>query len=143
MHAVIVDTTLTTPPTGGGQTFLIELCRAFTHLGWRMSVVTQPGPELAVVASLVKAGADVHDKIWRRAHLPEERGRALAAWVNSESPDVYVVSISPDAGWLALPLLDPLIPTVSIAHNDVNAFYEPLKYYRLFIDSAVGVSETI
>ncbi len=143
MHAVIVDTTLTTPPTGGGQTFLIELCRAFTQMSWRMSVVTQPGPEGAVVTSLEKVGAEMHDNIWRRADLPEERGRALAAWVNSESPDVYVISISPDAGWLALPSLDPSIPTVSIAHNDVSAFYEPLKYYHLFIDAAVGVSETI
>ncbi len=143
MHAVIVDTTLTTPPTGGGQTFLIELCRAFTQMSWRMSVVTQPGPEGAVVGSLEKVGAEMHDNIWRRADLPEERGRALAAWVNSESPDVYVISISPDAGWLALPSLDPSIPTVSIAHNDVSAFYEPLKYYHLFIDAAVGVSETI
>jgi glycosyltransferase involved in cell wall biosynthesis len=63
--------------------------------------------------------------------------------VNSEKPNVYVVSISPDTGWLALPSLDPSIPTVSIAHNDVDAFYEPLKYYHLFIDSAIGVSETI
>jgi glycosyltransferase involved in cell wall biosynthesis len=108
-----------------------------------MSVVTQPGPERAIADSLSAVGAEVHEDIWRRAHLPEERGRALAAWVNSEKPDVYVVSISPDTGWLALPSLDPSIPTVSIAHNDVGAFYEPLKYYHLFIDLAVGVSETI
>ena len=143
MHAVIVDTTLTTPPTGGAQTFLVELCRAFVRMDWQISVVAQPGPEHAIVDSLRGVGAEVHDDIWRRAHLPEERGRALASWVNSERPDVYVVSISPDTGWLALPLLDPSIPTVSIAHNDVGAFYEPLKYYHPFIDSAVGVSETI
>jgi len=143
MHAVIVDTTLTTPPTGGAQTFLVELCRALVLMDWKISVVTQPGPENAIVHSLRKGGAEVHDNIWRPAHLPEERGRALAAWVNSEKPDVYVVSISPDSGWLALPSLDPGIPTVSIAHNDVGAFYEPLNYYHLFIDAAVGVSETI
>ena len=143
MHACIVDTTLTTPPTGGAQTFLVELCGTFVRMGWKMSVVTQPGPENAIVDSLRKVGAEVHDNIWKRGHLPEERGRALAAWVNSEQPDVYVVSISPDTGWLALPSLDPAIPTVSIAHNDVGAFYEPLYYYHLFIDAAVGVSETI
>src|SRR5207244_12771 len=48
----------------------------------------------------------------------------------------------PDVGWLALPLLDNSIATLSIAHNDVDAFYEPLKHYGPFIDCAVGVSET-
>jgi len=143
MHAVIVDTTLTTPPTGGGQTFLIELCRALVQAGGTISVVTQPGPESAVVSSLGRVGADVRDNIWRRAHLPEERARNLAAWVNSEQPDVFVVSISPDTGWLALPLLDPSIPTVSIAHNDVGAFYEPVAHYAPLIDCAIGVSEEI
>jgi glycosyltransferase involved in cell wall biosynthesis len=143
MHAVIVDTTLTTPPTGGAQTFLIELCRALVFMDWQVSIVTQPGREHAIVDSLRRVGAKIHDDIWRRTHLPEERGRALATWVNSVKPDVYVVSISPDTGWLALPSLDPAIPTVSIAHNDVGAFYEPLNYYHLFIDAAVGVSETI
>src|SRR5438132_3405504 len=120
MHVCIVDTTLTTPPTGGAQTFLVELCRAFVHKGWRVTIVTQPGPERSVLASLSDVGAEVRDQIWHRAHLPEERGQALAAWVNSERPDAYVVSISPDVGWLALPLLEPSIPTISIAHNDVE-----------------------
>jgi glycosyltransferase involved in cell wall biosynthesis len=143
MHVCIVDTTLTTPPTGGAQTFLVELCRAFVHKGWRVTIVTQSGPEGSVLASLSDVGAEVRDQIWRRAHLPEERGRALAAWVNSERPDAYVVSISPDVGWLALPLLDPSIATLSIAHNDVAAFYEPLRHYHPFIDCAIGVSEAI
>lgn len=103
-------------------------------------MVTQPGPEDAVVASLGAVGAEVYDKIWRSTDLPEERGRALATWVNSERPDVYVISISPDTGWLALPLLDPSIPTVCIAHNDVGAFYAPVEHYAPLIDCAVGVS---
>ena len=144
MHACIVDTTLTTPPTGGAQTFLVELCQALVRMGWRMSVVTQPGPDGAIVASLKDVGAEVLDDIWRRAQLPEERGKALAAWVNSEKPDVYVISISPDTGWLALPSLDASIPTVSIAHNDVGAFYAPVTHYAPLIDCAVGVShETV
>jgi glycosyltransferase involved in cell wall biosynthesis len=54
-----------------------------------------------------------------------------------------VISISADVGWLALPLLDPSIATMSIAHNDVSAFYDPLKHYAPFIDCAVGVSSAI
>jgi glycosyltransferase involved in cell wall biosynthesis len=141
MHIVIIDTTLTTPPTGGAQTFLIDLCGSLVGRGWGVSVVTQPGPEQRVAEALRAAGADVRQDIWRAADLPEERAERLAAWVNSARPDVYVVSISPDAGWLALPLLDPAVATVSIAHNDVSAFYDPLRHYAPFIDCAVGVSE--
>jgi len=63
--------------------------------------------------------------------------------VNEEKPDAYVISTSPDAGWVALPLLDNSIATFTIAHNDVGAFYEPLKHYHPFVDCAIGVSETI
>ncbi|MFL6255485.1 MAG: glycosyltransferase family 4 protein [Pyrinomonadaceae bacterium] len=141
MQIVIVDTTIQTPPTGGAQTFLVDLCRSLTGLGWAVSVVTQPGPEQSVSEALRAAGADVRQDLWGAADLPEERAERLAAWVNSERPEVYVVSISPDAGWLALPLLDPRIATVSVAHNDVSAFYDPLCHYAPFIDCAVGVSE--
>jgi glycosyltransferase involved in cell wall biosynthesis len=140
MNITIIDTTLTTPPTGGAQTFLVELCASLKKRAWGVSVVTQPGPAQEIVAALQSAGAEVHQNIWRAVDLPEERAARLAAWVNSRSPDVYVVSISPDAGWLALPLLDSGIATVTIAHNDVSAFYEPLKHYHPLVDCAVGVS---
>lgn len=140
MNIIIIDTTLTTPPTGGAQTFLVELCASLAKRAWGVSVVTQPGPAQETVAALQSAGAEVHQKIWRVGDLPEERAARLAAWVNSRRPDVYVVSISPDAGWLALPLLDADIATATIAHNDVSAFYEPLKHYHPLVDCAVGVS---
>ena len=143
MHVVFVDTTLTTWPTGGAQTFLVELAQALVQKDWRVSIITQPGPEVSLVKALQLAGAEVRSDLWRPVHLPEERGARLAAWVNSEDPDIYVVSISPDAGWLALPALNPSISTVSVAHNDVEAFYAPLAHYAPFIDCAVGVSEEI
>lgn len=138
---MIVDTTLTTAPTGGAQTFLVDLCEALSRKGWRVAVVSQPGPEGAILASLRAAGAKVYTNVWRATHLPEERGARLAAWVNEVHPDLYVVSISSAAGWLALPLLDADIATLSIAHNDVSAFYAPLAHYAPFIDCAIGVSE--
>jgi len=61
--------------------------------------------------------------------------------VNAWPADVFVVSISPDVGWLALPILDVQIATVSIAHNDVPTFYTPAAHYAPFLDCAVGVSE--
>lgn len=143
MHVVFVDTTLTTWPTGGAQTFLLELCEALVQKRCRVSIVTQPGGESSLAAALSRTGAEVRADLWRAVHLPEERGARLAAWVNSEQPEIYVVSISPDAGWLALPNLNSSISTIAIAHNDVDAFYVPLAHYAPLIDCAIGVSEEI
>lgn len=140
MHAVFVDTTMTTPPTGGAHTFLVDLCASLAGRGWRVTVVTQPGPEQSVVGAVRGAGCEIKDRLWPASSLPEERAARLAAWVNGVRPDAYVISASPDAGWLALPLLDPEVPTLSVAHNDVGAFYEPLKHYGAFVDCAVSVS---
>ena len=143
MHVVFVDTTLTTPPTGGAQTFLVILAEKLVAQGWTITLVTQPGPEQAIVAALRTVGADVVDNIWSASELPEERAELLAAWVHEHRPDVYVVSISPDVGWLALPLLDKNTATMSIAHCDVAAFYDPVAHYHAVIDCAVGVSDEI
>ena len=143
MHVVIVDTTFTTPPTGGAHTFLVDLSTILVSRGWRVSVVSQPGHDQAIGRALIEAGAEVTMKLWQRRHLPEEKASRLANWVNRERPDAYVVSASPDVGWLALPLLDSSIATFTIAHNDVGAFYDPLKHYRPFVDCAIGVSEAI
>jgi glycosyltransferase involved in cell wall biosynthesis len=143
MHVVIVDTTLTTPPTGGGQTFLVDLARSLKDRGYRVSVITQPGPEQRILDALRQAGVELQLNLWSNYHLPEEKACRLSAWVKSNSVQVYVVSISPDAGWVALPLLDSSIATLSIAHNDVAAFYAPLQHYGPFVDCAVGVSESL
>jgi glycosyltransferase involved in cell wall biosynthesis len=143
MHIVFVDTTLTTPPTGGAQTFLVILCRGLIERGWKVSVVTEPGPERSIVEALLGVGAEIVEHLWHYSHLPEERAERLADWVNQHSPAAYVVSISPDVGWLTLPLLDSNIATLSIAHCDVSAFYEPVAHYCSLIDCAVSVSEEI
>lgn len=143
MHVVIVDTTLTTPPTGGGQTFLVDLARSLKDRGYRVSVLTQLGPEKRILDALQQVGVELHLNLWSASQLPEEKAARLAKWVNANSVQVYIVSISPDVGWVALPLLDPSIATLSIAHNDVAAFYAPLQHYGPFIDRAVGVSESL
>lgn len=134
---------MTMPPTGGAHTFLVDLCAPLAERGWRASFVTQPGPEQGIVSALRAAGGEIKEQLWPASALPEGRAERLAAWVNEVRPDAYVISTSPDAGWLALPLLDPDIPTLSIAHNDVGAFYEPLKHYGVFVDCAVSVSREI
>lgn len=141
VQIVIVDTTLTTRPTGGAQTFLVDLAAGLIQKGQSITVVTQPGPEQAIVRALAELGVNVQERLWKHHHLPEERAVRLAKFVNELRPGIYVVSISPDAGWLALPRLHPNIATMSIAHNDVDAFYMPLLHYGSFIDIAVGVSQ--
>ena len=131
---------MTTPPTGGAHTFLVKLCEPLAHRGWKVSFVTQPGEDSAIPRALAAVGGEIHDDLWRAIHLPEERAARLARWVNQSRPDAYLISTSPDTGWLALPLLDPRIPTVCVAHNDVEAYYAPLRHYAPFIDCAVGVS---
>jgi glycosyltransferase involved in cell wall biosynthesis len=143
MRLVFVDTGLTTPPTGGAHTFLAHLGAGLVARGHAVAVITVPGPARALAAALVTAGVAVKTDLWRPYHLPEERAARLARWVNADPPDVYVVSVSGDAGWLALPLLAPGVATVSIAHNDVAAFYAPLAHYAQYIDAAVGVSRGI
>ncbi len=143
MRIGFIDTTLTTPPTGGATTFLVELCTALATRGDRVTVVAQPGPDQSVARRLQAAGVEVRQDLWRRAHLPEERAARLARWVSEQQVKVFVISISADAGWVVLPLLGPSIVTMSIAHADISAFYDPLKHYAPFIDCAVGVSEAI
>ena len=143
MHIVIVDTTLTTPPSGGDHTFLVNLCLRLVRKGYLTSVVTQPGPDQTLMKVLESGGVDVRAGLWRPHHLPEERARLLAEWVRKRDVDVYVISTSPDVGWLALPLLEPDIVTISVAHNDNNAYYDPLRHYHPFIDTAVAVSAEI
>lgn len=140
LHVVIVDTTLTTPPTGGGQTFLVDFAAALVSNGHRISVITQPGPDSSIVEHLISVGAEARMNLWKLSQLPDEQAPHLAAWVNAQQEVVYIVSISPDVGWLALPLLNSGIPTLSIAHNDVGAFYLPVAHYAPLIDCAIGVS---
>src|SRR5437667_6983617 len=122
MRIVFIDTTLTTPPTGGATTFLVELCTALAARGDRVTVVAQPGPEQSVARRLQAAGVEVRQDLWRAVHLPEERAARLARWVCSQQVDVYAISISADAGWLALPLLAPTMATVTVVHSDGPTF---------------------
>ena len=117
-----------------------DLTRGLREKGWKLTVVTERGDSDSLVWELTAADVTVLDNVWKIRHLPEERSVRLAEAINRQRPDVYVISISPDAGWLALPLLDSRIATMTIAHNDVNAFYAPLRYYGDFIDRSVGVS---
>ena len=103
-------------------------------------MLTEPGDEFAVADRLVGAGVRVLDDVWPRRLLPEERARSLVDWCNRERIDAYVISVSSDVGWLALPHLDHQVRTSAVVHSDGPAFYEPLAHYGVFVDHAIGVS---
>lgn len=140
MRVALVDTTFATAPTGGSHTFLVDLCRGLHARGWTPTIIGVPGPEMGIRRLLDEVGADVRVHLWRPEQLPEDRAAALSRWIEASRPDAYVISNSTDVGWLALPHLQRSLPTVSIAHNDVEAYYAPLRHYRNYIDCAVGVS---
>lgn len=143
MRLVFVDTTLTTPPTGGGQTFLAHLAPALLHRGHDVTVITEPGDDRFVADQISTAGVRVLDDVWPVTDMPEERARRLAEWVNRASVDAYVLSLSRDVGWLALPSLRPETRTAAVVHSDGPAFYDPLAHYSPFVDAAIGVSREI
>ena len=143
MRLAFVDTTLTTPPTGGCQTFLTHLALALRDRGHDVSVITEPGDDSRVADQIRGAGVRVLDDVWPATDIPEERARRLAEWVNRASLDAYVVSVSRDVGWLALPFLRPETRTAAVIHSDGPAFYDPLAHYEPFVDCAIGVSGEI
>lgn len=140
---VIADTSLTGASQGGAQTFLVDFCAGLVGCGWDVTVVTQAGSNRAAIGALRSAGVTVQADLWRPWAVPEDSARDLAAWTERVKPDVYVISLSPDGPWLALPLLDSRIVTMAVAHNDVGAFYAPLQHYAGFVDCAVGVSREV
>jgi glycosyltransferase involved in cell wall biosynthesis len=143
MHIVLVDTLLTDPPPGGPHIFLSRLVAALEAEGFRISVISQAGKDHSCVEEVARQGVPVYTDKWRYMHLPEDRARRLAAWVNHEQPEIYVISNSQDTGWLTLPLLKSSIATMAIAHANVEAYYAPLRHYGEFVDCAVGVSRQI
>jgi glycosyltransferase involved in cell wall biosynthesis len=136
-----VDTTMMQAPTGGCQTFLVNLGISLAHKGWEVHVVTEDGPETSIADRLTRGGVLLQRDLWARRHLPEERAGRLAAWVARTRMQAFGVSVSADVGWLALPLLDPMVGTLAIVHSDGPSFYSPLTHYSPFVDRAVGVSE--
>lgn len=140
MRTLLVDTTLMQPPTGGCQTFLNSLAAGLVEQDWEVHVACERGPDASVADRLVNDGVQLHPDLWRPWHIPEERAARLAAWANEREINAYLVSVSADAGWVALPLLEARIITMAIVHLDWPAFYTPLTYYAPFLDRAVGVS---
>jgi glycosyltransferase involved in cell wall biosynthesis len=139
----LIDTQMCFSPLGGPNFFLVALARHLVARGWSVDVVGQEGPRHEISDALAACGISILDTLWRPWHLPEEKADRLRAWLCERQPDLLLISNCVDVAWLTLPALPPRIRTVSVAHADVSAYYDPVKHYWPFIDRAVGVSPQI
>jgi len=143
MKIVFVETTIDESLIGGGHTYLPKLARGLIQAGHEVHLVTKDTPDHKILPLLQACGIIIHSHIWSKRLLPENAAIKLAAWVNQLNPEIYIISTSPDVGWLALPLLHPHIATLSIAHTDSDTYYDPVLHYQHFLTAAVGVSNEI
>ena len=143
MKIVIVDTTLHGPLIGGAQTFLPLLIKRLKEKGNEIHLVSADSPDCRIEKQIQESGAKLHTNIWNKKTLVEDAAPALAAWVNNLEPDIYLISVSPDVGWVALPYLNPAIATFTIGHTDAETFYLPARHYQPFITRAIGVSDEV
>lgn len=111
--------------------------------GHEVHLLAAGAPDPRIAGALADSDVNLDLNVWNGPGLVEDLAPRLAKWVNSLKPDVFVVSTSPDIGWVVLPLLAGQIGTVSIAHADVDAYYQPLSHYSAFVTRAVGVSTQI
>lgn len=140
----MVDTLFEMPPAGGVQTFVKEILPGLRSTGVDASLVTETGPFEHESQRLESLGVPVYRRIYDRGrHLPNECAQRLAAFVNEHPGALYVIVNSPDIGWLALPWLNHNVPACAIAHNDVSAYYDPIRHYGGYLSDAAGVSSWI
>lgn len=143
MRIVFVDTTLQGPLIGGAQTFLPLLIKGLTVNGHEVHLIASATPDKRVATAIETCGAILHTKLWKKNLLVEDAAIVLSNWINAIQPDVYVVSVSPDIGWVVLPYLDPAIATLTIGHTDSETFYAPVRHYKSFLTKAIAVSDQV
>ena len=143
MKIVIIDTTIQSSLIGGAQTFLPLLMKGLKERGHEVHLVTKGPPHRKIEKQIQESGAIVHTSLWKKKYLAEEAAPVFARWVNAMVPDIYLISVSPDVGWVVLPYLNPAIATFTIGHTDDETFYLPARHYQPFITKAIGVSDEV
>lgn len=143
MKIVFIDTTIDESLIGGGHTYLPKLLKGLKLKGHEMYLVTKEKPNDKVYDSIIESGVILHSNLINKYVLVQEAALSLAQWVNQLEPDIYVISASGDAGWLALPHIQANIATLTIGHTDSDNFYQPAKHYYSFLTGAVGVSDVV
>jgi glycosyltransferase involved in cell wall biosynthesis len=143
MRILIADTTMSGNLIGGAQFFLVELLGGLVSRGHEVHLVTGGRINERIREPIERTGAALHTEFALESRIMDEVGVRAAAWVTNLNPEVYVVSVSPDVGWVTLPHLGPEVGVVNIAHSNGYEFYDPLKHYSRFVNRSVGVSSEI
>lgn len=143
MKIIIVDTTIHGSLIGGGHLYLPGFMKGLKQQGHEVHLAVAGKPHERVAGFIADSGVTVHQYPWYEKGLVNDTAPQFAKWVNGMKPDVFLISASADIAWVALPLLDPSIVTVSIAHNDEETFYLPVRHYHQFLSGVVGVSPEI
>lgn len=141
MRIAVIDTTIHGPLIGGAQTFLPVLLRGLAARGHEVHLLAKGKPDPRIESELGAVSVDIN--VWEGPGIAEDVAPRLAKWLGSLKPDLFAVSTCPDIGWVTLPLLEPRVATVSIAHADMGAYYLPLTHYSRFVSRSVGVSPQI
>jgi hypothetical protein len=121
MKIVFVDTTMDGPLIGGAHTFIVRLMTRLSDLGHEIHFVSKGEPTARSAEKIRESNAVIHTDLWNSSQIVDDAGPVVARWVNDLRPDVFVVSVSPDIGWVVVPRLDPQIATLTIA-NDNETF---------------------
>ncbi|HEY0462110.1 MAG TPA: glycosyltransferase family 4 protein [Pyrinomonadaceae bacterium] len=143
MKIAVIDTTIDGELIGGAQTFLPKLLKGLIAENHEVHLIAKGAPNAKVRRQVEETGVTLHTNLWNKDGFVEETAPVLARWLNALNPDIYLISVSPDIGWVALPLLSPNIATLGVGHTDSETFYLPARHYRQFLTRAVGVSPEV
>lgn len=143
MRIVFIDTTTDSEMIGGGHLILPSLMGALKKRGHEVHLVTKGKSNTKLQPFIKISGAIVHTSPWKKKAPVEVVAPIFNEWLKQLKPDVYVISSSAAIGWVALPYLDPVLPTFTIGHNNESTFYLPVKHYHPFLTGAIGVSKQI
>lgn len=143
MKIAVIDTTIGGELIGGAQTFLPKLLKGLIAKGSEVHLITKDAPNEKVSKEIEELNVILHTNLWNAEGFVEETAPVLAKWVNELNPDIYLISVSADIGWVVLPLLNPQIATLTIGHTDSETFYLPARHYRSFLTRTIGVSPEV
>ncbi len=143
MKIAVIDTTIDGENIGEAHLFLPELLKGLTAKDNEVHLITKRAPNEKVFGQIEESKAILHTNLWNAAGFVEETAPVFANWLNELKPDIYLISVSDDIGWVVLPLLNPQIATLTIGHEDSEYFYLPARHYRSFLTRVIGTSPEV
>lgn len=143
MKIAVIDTTIDGTALGAAHLFLPEFLKGLIAKGGEVHLITKGTPNEKILRQIEESKAIQHTNLWNPDGFVEETAPVLAKWLNELNPDVYLISVSNDIGWVVLPLLNSRIAALTIGHEDSEYFYLPARHYRSFLTRVIGTSPEV